>query len=65
MTNSVDYIYDLIFEYELKNILELRRFVEKNHDNLKINDMKKINKIIEGNINLFTQIFEDFKMKNS
>ncbi len=65
MTNSVDYIYDLIFEYELKNILELRRFVEKNHDNLKINDMKKINKIIEGNINLFIQIFEDFKMKNS
>ncbi|PKE20594.1 hypothetical protein [Macrococcoides caseolyticum] len=65
MTNSVDYIYDLIFEYELKNILELRRFVEKNHDNLKINDMKKINKIIEGNINLFIQIFEDFKIKNS
>ncbi|TDM19090.1 hypothetical protein ETI05_11300 [Macrococcoides canis] len=65
MTNSVDYIYNLIFNYELKNILELRRFVEKNHGNLKINDMKKINKIIEENLYLFIQVFEDFKTKNS
>ncbi|PAG82257.1 hypothetical protein APV54_14045 [Staphylococcus aureus] len=65
MTNSVDYIYNLILNYELKNILELRRFVEKNHGNLKINDMKKINKIIEENLYLFTQVFEDFKTKNS
>lgn len=65
MTNSVDYIYNLILNYELKNILELRRFVEKNHGNLKINDMKKINKIIEENLYLFTQVFDDFKTKNS
>lgn len=65
MTNSSDYIYNLICENKLKNILELKRFVETNYDNLKINDMKKINKIIEENLNLFEQAFEDFKTKNS
>lgn len=54
---SADYLYDLVVKNDLKNILQLKDFLRKTDDSFDKNDFKKINKIIENNLNIFEQVF--------
>jgi len=54
---SADYLYDLVVKNDLKNILQLKDFLRKTDDSFDKNDFKKINKIIENNLDIFEQVF--------